>query len=136
MNKSVKETQEIKLPPKKHKILIEVNAQAYAKWKEYRNQNYLKSSEALIVDLIDTKLNSQKMPVLRKTVHASPHSQNMNKIVKMRAGGVCQAVGCTNTLNTEVDHIIPLALGGKTELKNLRLLCRAHNQARNLGFIV
>jgi len=31
-------------------------------------------------------------------------------------------------MNLQVDPIRPLALGGKTELKNLRMLCPAHNQ--------
>ena len=37
---------------------------------------------------------------------------------------------CSSNYMLEVDHIIPHALGGKTKLSNLRLLCRAHHQAR------
>ena len=36
---------------------------------------------------------------------------------------------CANYL--EADHIKPYAKGGKTELTNLRILCRNHNQRRN-----
>ncbi len=35
---------------------------------------------------------------------------------------------CTSSAHLHVDHVLPLALGGKTELKNLRHLCSAHNQ--------
>jgi len=35
---------------------------------------------------------------------------------------------CGSRFALEVDHVEPFALGGKTELSNLRLLCRAHNQ--------
>ncbi len=35
---------------------------------------------------------------------------------------------CGSSWQVEVDHITPLALGGKTESANLRLLCRNHNQ--------
>jgi len=36
---------------------------------------------------------------------------------------------CESTNRLEFDHIVPLAKGGKTTVDNLRLLCRAHNQA-------
>lgn len=35
---------------------------------------------------------------------------------------------CPSKAHLHVDHVIPLAVGGKTELKNLRHLCGAHNQ--------
>jgi 5-methylcytosine-specific restriction endonuclease McrA len=34
---------------------------------------------------------------------------------------------CGSRFALEIDHRTPLALGGKTELGNLRLLCRSHN---------
>jgi hypothetical protein len=34
---------------------------------------------------------------------------------------------CGSRFALEFDHCLPLALGGKTDLGNLRLLCRAHN---------
>jgi 5-methylcytosine-specific restriction endonuclease McrA len=35
---------------------------------------------------------------------------------------------CASRFALEIDHVEPLAMGGKTEISNLRLLCRAHNQ--------
>jgi 5-methylcytosine-specific restriction endonuclease McrA len=35
---------------------------------------------------------------------------------------------CGSQYALEIDHIMPLALGGSNEPQNLRLLCRAHNQ--------
>jgi 5-methylcytosine-specific restriction endonuclease McrA len=35
---------------------------------------------------------------------------------------------CASQYALEIDHIMPLALGGSNEPQNLRLLCRAHNQ--------
>ena len=50
-----------------------------------------------------------------------------------RANSKCEYVGpsgrCTSTHKLQVDHFIPLALGGKTTLENLRLLCQNHNLA-------
>lgn len=37
---------------------------------------------------------------------------------------------CTSIYQLEIDHIKPYALGGGHSAENLRLLCRAHNQAR------
>lgn len=34
---------------------------------------------------------------------------------------------CSATHFLEVDHIIPIALGGSNEIQNLRILCREHN---------
>ena len=141
LNKSVKETEEIirdriKLPPKKHKITIEVSEEGLKKWKEFRHQNHKKSSETLLVDLIDTQFNSQEIPVLRKEVHKARSSKTMNQIKRKQAKGKCSVKGCENTYNTEVDHIVPVSKGGKTELSNMRLLCKAHNLARNRGLFV
>jgi hypothetical protein len=40
---------------------------------------------------------------------------------------------CGSTYMLEVDHRVPWSAGGKTELSNLRLLCRAHHQGRENG---
>ncbi len=55
------------------------------------------------------------------------------RLIWERDGGRCAFEGtdghrCGETRQLEVDHIIPVALGGKTTPENLRLLCRAHNQ--------
>jgi len=54
--------------------------------------------------------------------------------VHERDGGTCTALKpngwrCNSTKNLEYDHIVPVALGGKSTMDNLRLVCRAHNQA-------
>jgi 5-methylcytosine-specific restriction endonuclease McrA len=41
------------------------------------------------------------------------------------AGRCCQ---CGGSRNLEIDHIVPFAKGGSSELANLRLLCRSCNQ--------
>ena len=38
-------------------------------------------------------------------------------------GGVCGS-----TLRLELDHVIPVALGGTSTIENVRILCRVHNQ--------
>lgn len=42
-------------------------------------------------------------------------------------------VKCKSTYNLQFDHIKPITLGGKTELKNLRLLCHNCNQRARIS---
>ena len=49
-----------------------------------------------------------------------------------RDGGSCAWIGddgrrCGSRWQLEIDHILPLALGGSSTADNLRLTCRAHN---------
>ncbi len=37
-------------------------------------------------------------------------------------------VSCKSTYALEIDHVRPVALGGKSEMTNLRLTCRSCNQ--------
>lgn len=39
---------------------------------------------------------------------------------------------CTSKFALELDHIRPLALGGRDEFRNLQLLCRSHNSRRSI----
>lgn len=53
--------------------------------------------------------------------------------VYLRDGGRCTFRGpdgrrCSATLNLQIDHIVPRALGGGNEPGNLRLLCGKHNR--------
>jgi 5-methylcytosine-specific restriction endonuclease McrA len=54
------------------------------------------------------------------------------RAVWQRAGGRCEFVlesgeRCDCTRKLELDHIVPLALGGASTVENLRLACRPHN---------
>jgi len=40
---------------------------------------------------------------------------------------------CGSRFALEIDHIKPIAWSGKTEINNLQLLCRAHNQLKALS---
>ncbi len=58
---------------------------------------------------------------------------DLKRAVWERDQGMCtwtlaSGARCCSTHKVETDHILPVALGGKTELSNLRLLCSGHNQ--------
>jgi hypothetical protein len=57
----------------------------------------------------------------------------VRRLVHMRAGGGCEfrsdaVKRCESRRFLQVDHKIPVALGGSNDPENLRLLCRTHNQ--------
>jgi hypothetical protein len=57
----------------------------------------------------------------------------LRRFIWERDGARCAFVSadghrCEETFRLEVDHITPVALGGKSTPENLRLLCSAHNQ--------
>ncbi len=51
----------------------------------------------------------------------------MKQDVWMRDKGRCTHFGCNSNHKLQYDHIKPIAKGGETSVKNLRLLCQTHN---------
>ena len=49
--------------------------------------------------------------------------------VLVRDGGRCRK--CKRAINLEMDHIVPVSRGGKTEESNLQTLCRRCNRAKS-----
>ena len=52
----------------------------------------------------------------------------MRAAVVVRDGGRCRK--CRRAINLEMDHIVPVSKGGKTEESNLQTLCRRCNRAK------
>lgn len=80
--------------------------------------------EAAVERLTEKKF---KTKASRKTSTGNPRyiKASLKKAVYER-DKVCQKCGGKHAL--EIDHRVPFALGGKTEITNLRLLCRSCNQ--------
>ncbi len=55
------------------------------------------------------------------------------RAVTRRDKGCCQFPGCTNTLFTQIHHIIRWACGGDHALTNLTTLCSAHHRLVHEG---
>jgi hypothetical protein len=61
-------------------------------------------------------------------------TKDFKQTLWIRSAGQCEFVDpltkrrCECRKHLQVDHIYPLGLGGKTDIKNLRLVCRSHNQ--------
>jgi 5-methylcytosine-specific restriction endonuclease McrA len=65
---------------------------------------------------------------LRRPLAPRYISMQLKRAVWIRDQGHCSYENCKSQHFLEIDHIRPVALGGKNELSNLRLVCRTHNQ--------
>ncbi len=53
---------------------------------------------------------------------------SLRAAVLVRDGGRCRR--CRRATNLEIDHIVPVSKGGKTEESNLQVLCRRCNRTK------
>ncbi len=53
---------------------------------------------------------------------------SMRAAVLVRDGGRCRR--CRRAINLEMDHIVPVSKGGRTEESNLQVLCRRCNRVK------
>jgi hypothetical protein len=67
-------------------------------------------------------------PMPYEQTHRSPISEAVRSEVWRRDQGSC--VKCNSNENLHFDHIIPVARGGATSVRNLQLLCQRCNQAK------
>ena len=54
---------------------------------------------------------------------------SVRAVVLLRDGGRCRK--CRRAIKLEMDHIVPVSKGGKTEESNLQTLCRCCNRAKS-----
>jgi 5-methylcytosine-specific restriction endonuclease McrA len=68
----------------------------------------------------------------RRPEHISARKAIPRQVVRevmARSEGRCEALGCS-LIGADLDHTIPVALGGKNEASNIKLLCRDHHDAK------
>lgn len=74
--------------------------------------------------LVLSAMSQATRPYIPVDLERAVRERDGHKCVwELRPGKLCGSVW-----QLEIDHILAIALGGKTEIANLRLLCRAHNQ--------
>jgi hypothetical protein len=90
---------------------------------------------------LDPELKKQRTASMRARSDVSKNKRYISTATKRevykRANGKCEFEGCGSQYFLETDHIVPISLGGTSDLENLRLLCRTHNQLKAieaLGF--
>ncbi len=96
--------------------------------------------ESLLMDLIEKELKLYEN-IQRKSLKSSeskelgaPRSRNPRQISKRLRNDVlktsnykCQYPGCESHQFLQIDHIVPVRLGGDQRRNNLQVLCSAHN---------
>ena len=92
--------------------------------------------EEIVEEALEIFLKKQNKSIRTKKEHLVTSRYipvALKRQIWQLAQGRCQYVNsdgsrCNSTWRLEIDHIKPWALGGKTILENLRLLCHYHNQ--------
>jgi HNH endonuclease len=80
----------------------------------------------VMADLALKELTKVRTPRATTTGSRAPTPATKNQLMR-EANYRCQHPGCDGTSFLQVDHIVPVARGGRTEMRNLRVLCAAHN---------
>lgn len=80
------------------------------------------------LDLLLEKEDPARRTARREAKKRTAGERALRDEVLKRDGYRCVAPGCGERRWLELDHIVPVALGGKTTLANLRTYCRRHNQ--------
>jgi hypothetical protein len=64
----------------------------------------------------------------------APISASVQRQVWVRSNGRCEYIDsesskqCDSSYGLQLDHVVPVALGGSSQIENLRMLCMQHNQ--------
>lgn len=122
-----------------HPIHINMTDETYTKFEEVRGllaHRRLNRDEmfAKIFEITSEQLKKEKFKTNSKLAPASSDTRyipaGLKKAVAERDK---KCVKCGSIYALEVNHIIPFALGGKTELNNLNLLCFNCNQRARIS---
>jgi hypothetical protein len=96
--------------------------------KKKMTQGFAGTAESSVSDDGKNKENLPEKESARRPIKAA-----IRRTVLQRGNHSCEFVDnesgrtCASRFQVEVDHIVPVALGGTDELENLRCLCRNHN---------
>lgn len=121
-----------------HIINVSISEETYDKYEDIRSilAHHKLTKDALFNKIFDSAiLHLQRVKFktqsTRQTTTKNPRfiTAAIKKAVFLR-DKVCQKCSSKNVL--EYDHIHPFALGGKTEIQNLRILCRNCNQRQRV----
>lgn len=135
--------QALSLPKKARKVVIDTEEETFKKWIEFKgrmiNKNW--SDEKLLNHLLEAEksLFNESCRQAALATNAQPSKNKNQRTISasirrdlFAANSHCQWPGCTSVYGLEIDHIRPISANGQSVTENLRLLCKNHNQKRNL----
>lgn len=100
-----------------------------AKYSRLTLDEFLEIRERLRIQS-ETRTAKKLHTKTRRTEFNTNRSQIVLALIESGVPYVCGHLGCDQTTDLTVDHIIPLSRGGTDELSNLRFLCRCHNSSK------
>lgn len=160
-NKSSREIKKILLEPAKpiqvkktaykDKVILrlELNHEQYEKLERLKAlKSHSKNIESLLETMIEKELKQYEPREIRSCDQVKrnkkvsrggiSNSKNPHYIPKRlrnhalsKANYLCQFPGCKETHYLQIDHIVPVRLGGRASSENLQVLCGAHNRYKN-----
>lgn len=88
--------------------------------------------ESLLLDLIDKELDTFENTRFKATQSKNPRqiSKRLRNHVLKVSGFKCQYPGCQSDHLLQVDHIVPVRVGGDQRPENLQVLCASHNRLK------
>ena len=89
--------------------------------------------EKLFAELIEKELRKYEVTDFKQSKSTNPRvvSRRLKNHLLDKAGGRCQYPGCEETHYLQIDHILPVRMGGKAKPENLQVLCGAHNRMKS-----
>jgi hypothetical protein len=98
--------------------------------KKLKSHNY--DVESLIEQLIETELKKYEKIDFKETNSKNPRqiSRRLRNHVLKRSNYQCQFPGCESDHLLQIDHILPVRIGGKQNIENLQVLCASHNRMK------
>jgi hypothetical protein len=142
------------ISPSAFEIKLTLSSNAQAKLARARELIHTETMAEVFERALDALINAKEKSLGKTTIKTLPtppateetallpNSQNpryipanFKRIIYARSKGQCEYLNhkgtrCLSQKYLELDHITPVAVGGKSEITNLRHLCRNHNQYR------
>ena len=89
----------------------------------------------MVFSHIDKKLQNYEKTISNKRLIASMHTSNhsVRKRVFNKYGKACLCCGSDKSI--EIDHVVPVALGGENDISNYQPLCRSCNAKKGATII-
>ncbi len=87
---------------------------------------------SLFESLIDKELKTYEGAEFRPTKSKNPRqiSKRLRNHVLKTSGYKCQYINCESSHFLQIDHIVPVRLGGDQSPNNLQVLCASHNRMK------
>lgn len=121
----------MRVTPDETRVHLTISNELLQKLEKLKSIKKLSTHESIeyAVDMALTQYESslEKIKKSKKTTGRTVPAAIKKQVIK-RSHGVCEFPGCDEDRYLELEHVHPYAKGGRHEIANLKLYCKAHNQ--------